>query len=342
MSEKTGVAVLGGPSSGKTTYMGALVRALEGKKIAHLELRDMPDDATAYDRLSKPLANLKYPQRTKAERHNLELPLRAKRGDTTEDISLLMGDYDGEEVERLFRDRNQGYSEEWRARAHAAGMLLLVRPEALTPLPRLRIAQELSVRERMLALQSSSSSEKRTRTIKRPHEDPDTAFGTGVQDEPAQTRIAAPTDAVRVPTVLAIVELLQFLRHERGLGPGERPKPGELRVALLASAWDSVDPAWQRKGASAFFAENAPLLREFLWSNHRQEDIAFFGLSSTAGDLNDSEYQKVYRRKRHGYVEWVDVSGRVHRTKNVALPIEWALFGDEAFTRADDDEIIHS
>jgi len=341
MSDKTGVAVLGGPASGKTTYMGALVRALEGKKLAHLELRGLPDDATAYGRLSGPLGKLQYPQRTKAERHNLELPLRAKRGEQTEDISLLMGDYDGEEVERLFRDRNQGYSDEWRARAHAAGMLLLVRPNALTPLPRLRIAETLTDRDRFNALKSSTTPAKRIRSIGNAHADPETAFGMGIQDEPHEPRIAAPTDAVQVPTVLAVVELLQFLRHERGLSPGERPKAGDLRIALIASAWDAVDVAWQRKGPQAFFVEHAPLLREFLWSNHRTEDVTFFGLSSTAGNLHDPDYKKTYRRKPHGFVEWSDVSGRIHRSQNLALPIEWALFGDEAFARAD-DEIVHS
>jgi len=339
MSEKTGVAVLGGPASGKTTYMGALVRALEGNKLAHLELRSLPEEATAYGRLSSPLSKLQYPQRTKAERHNLELPLRAKRGETTEDISLLMGDYDGEEVERLFKNRNQGFSEEWRARAHAAGMLLLVRPNALTPLPRLRIADELSDRERLLALKASSTPAKRPRVVARAHDDPETAFGTGIQDEPNEPRVAAPTDAVQVPTVLAVIELLQFLRHERGLSPGERPKPGSLRIALMASAWDAVDITWQRKGAQAFFAEHAPLLREFLWSNHLREDIMFFGLSSTAGDLHDPEYKKAYRRKPHGYVEWADITGHIQRSKNLALPIEWALFGDEAFARTDKEEV---
>lgn len=342
MSEKTGVAVLGGPSSGKTTYMGAVVRALKATKIAHLELLDLPENATAYDRLSTPLAKLKYPERTNDDRYALELPLRAKRGEISEDVSLLMGDYAGEEVEKLFRDRNQGYSEEWRARAHAAGMLLLVRPEALTPLPRLRIAEQWSDRDRLLALKSSAESAKKARSKQNPYDDPEAAFGTGLQDEPEKTRIAAPTDQVQVPTVLAIVELLQFLRHERGLSPGERPKSGTLRIVLLASAWDSADIAWQRKGPAAFFTENAPLLREFLWSNHRPEDVMCFGLSSTAGNLNDPEYKKAYRRKSNGYVHWSDASGRIHQSSNLALPIEWALFGDEAFTRVIDDDIVHS
>lgn len=341
MSEKTGVAVLGGPSSGKTTYMGAVVRALKGNKIAHLELGDLPEHAIAYDRLTSPLAKLEFPKRTNDEQYALELPLRAKRGETIEDVSLLMGDYAGELVEKLFRDRNQGYSEEWRARAQAAGMLLFVRPEALTPLPRLRVA-DMSDRDRMLALKATAEAPKKVRQKDRPHEDPESAFGPGLQDEPEQPIIAAPTDRVKEPTVLAMVELLQFLRHERGLGPGERPKSGTLRIALLASAWDAADIAWQRKGPAAFFAENAPLLREFLWSNHRRDDIMYFGLSSTAGDLNDAEYKKKYRRERSGYVEWSDATGRIHRTKNVTLPIEWALFGDEAFTRIADDEIVHS
>ncbi len=342
MSGQSSITLLGGPSSGKTTYMGAVIRALRStKKPAHLVLKSLPEDATGYNRLSQPLAGMKYPQRTKAERHRLDMPMQVNRGETVEDVSLLMGDYDGEEVERLFKDRNQGYSDEWKARAHARGILLFLRPDALTPLPRLHVPEDLSDRERLLALKSTEQPRSRMRAPKRSASDPESAFGPGIQDAERKTRPAAPNDRVQVPTILAVIELLQFLRHERDLSPGERPRPGELRIALLASAWDAADVAWQRKGPREFFAEQAPLLEQFLASNYRREDVTYFGLSSTGGDLNNEDHKKTYRKNPHGYVEWPDVTGRIHRSRNLALPIEWALFGDEAFARTE-DEIVHS
>ncbi|KYF79629.1 hypothetical protein BE20_44425 [Sorangium cellulosum] len=250
-----------------------------------------------------------------------------------------MGDYDGEEVERLFKDRMQGFSPEWRARSGARGLLLFVRPTAMMPLPRLRVDELPTDRERMLALKANKEQKPRARTRKKA--DPEAAFGPGIQDQSRHPRVAAPDEPVRVPTVLAVVELLQFLRHERGLAPGERSSRGEMRIALLASAWDAVDPVWQRSGPAVLFRERAPLLDDFLWSNYHPEDLLHFGLSSTAGDLSDKRYREQYREDPHGFVVWSDASGRILRTRNLALPIEWALFGDEALT-GNDFELVHS
>ncbi|WP_437780667.1 TRAFAC clade GTPase domain-containing protein [Sorangium sp. So ce1097] len=335
------VALVGGPESGKTTYLGAIVHALETDGLSHLGLRSLPDDATAYERLSEPLLDGAYPQRTKAERHALELPLRATRGGRVEEISLHMGDYDGEEVERLFKDRTQGFSPEWRARAEARGVLLFVRPDAMASLPRLRSHDAPTDRERMLALRTTTEKKPRARTRRRTEADPEAAFGAGIQDETRSVRVPAPDEPVRVPTALAVVELLQFLRHERGLEPGERPGQGEMRIAFLASAWDAVDPAWQRRGPAALFRERAPLLDDYLWSNHRPGDVLHFGLSSTAGDLSDERHRERYREDPHGFVVWSDASGRILRTRNIALPIEWALFGDEALA-GNDVEVVPS
>lgn len=310
MNSRSSIALLGGPSSGKTTYLGALVDALQLSATPRLRLGLRPSDALAYDRLTEPLLDATYPQRTKEERHVLDLPLVAIRDGHDEKIALTMGDYDGEEVERLFKDRTHGFSPEWQARATTRGLLLFIRPDALAPLPRLR-PPPTAPGERKPASPG-----------------PEDVFGPGLHEEVPAPRIAAPHDPVQVPTVLAIIELLQFLRHVRGLGPGERPRRGEMRIALLASAWDSVDQTWRDKGPSHFFAERASLLEDFLWCNYHLDDVFRFGLSSTGGDLRDPGHQDRYRDDPHGIVTWADVSGAIHTTRNLALPLEWALFGD--------------
>lgn len=336
MSPTSTITLLGGPSSGKTTYLGALIDALRAERTPNLLLGDLPDDAEAYNRLAEPLWDGAYPQRTKAERNTLDLPLRATQGERVEEVSLSMGDYDGEEVERLFKDRTQGFSPEWKARADARGILLFLRPDALTPLPQLTPHLALTDQERMQALKTGEAPKGRASTRSRVEADPEAAFGPGLQAETPEPRIAGPRDAVQVPTVLAVIELLQFLRHVRGLEPGERPPHGEMRVALLSSAWDALDKAWQRRGPASFFAERAPLLEDFLWSNYHPDDVFRFGLSSTAGDLRDARYQGQYLDDPHGFVVWTDASGALHKTRNLALPVEWALFGDSALEGQDD------
>ncbi|HZF56822.1 MAG TPA: hypothetical protein VE093_49745 [Polyangiaceae bacterium] len=334
MTAASMLALLGGPESGKTTYLGALVDALQSESLPGLKLGALPADARAYESLTEPLLDGRYSQRTKKdERHLLELPLRAVRDGKVEDISLTVGDYAGEEVEQLFQNRTGGFSPEWRARAEARGLLLFLRPDALTPLPRLHPRASLHDSERWQALQGAPVEGEPARSSRPPEATPlrpEHVFGPGILDEPAGPLPARPNDRVRVPTVLAIIELLQFLRHVRGLAPGERLPPGEMRVALLATAWDAVDRSWHERGPRSFLVEQAPLLDDFLWSNFHEDDIACFGLSSTGGDLRDDRYRERYLEEMRGFVEWADVTGKVQLSRNIALPIAWLLSGDRA------------
>lgn len=331
MSRSSTITLLGGVGSGKTTYLGALIDTLESACAPGLKLKSLPPNARALELLPEPLRNGKYPQRTTAERHILELPLRVQIGTSAEELTLTAGDYDGEDVERLFNNRTSGFSEEWRARAHARGLLLFLRRDAITPLPNLR-RRSMTDAERFAALRGEApADEPATPEASSPLSlSPERVFGPGVADEPTAPSPAAPDEPVRVPTALAMIELLQFLRHVRGLAPAERPPVGQFRVAILLSAWDAVDRSWHAHGPRAFLREQEPLLDDFLWSNFHDDDVFCFGLSSTSGDLRNPAHRERYIEDMHGFVEWSDVTGRVHRTQNLALPVAWVIAGDRA------------
>lgn len=335
------LALLGGPESGKTTYLGTLVDALERESLPGLTITALPDDASAWEQLTEPLLEGRYPQRTKAERHTLEVGLTispvpaghpgVSLAAAPAQVHLRMGDYDGEEVERLFRDRTRGWSEEWQARAHASGLLLFLRPPAIHHLPRVS-APELSETERWewLATRVARASEPAPAAASRTA-GPEIYFGSSLADfETASPPAARPDDSVRIPTELAVIELLQFIRHVQGLAPGERPQPGGFRIALLASAWDAVSPEWQARGAAAYLGESLPLLEDFLWSNYHESDVFRFGLSSTGGDLNEPRYRARWQENQSGFVTWTDATGGVVRSSNLAIPVTWALLGDHA------------
>lgn len=332
MSHSSVLALLGGPESGKTTYLAALVDALEAASSPGLKLRRRPKDARAYTLLPEPLRNGEYPQRTKAERHVLNLPLRSQVGDSPEDLTLIAGDYDGEEIERLFKNRTSGFSDEWRARAHARGLLLFLRRDALMPLPSLRRPPPTDS-ERFAALHGAvpAGDALMHEAPERLPPSPERVFHRGLEDDPAVPPPAAPDEPVRIPTALAVIELLQFLRHVRGLAPAERPPEGQFRVAILLSAWDAVDQSWCARGPSDFLRKQEPLLYDFLWSNFRDDDVFCFGLSSTSGNLRDPAHRERYLDDMHGFVQWTDVTGCVRETRNLALPISWVIAGDRAF-----------
>lgn len=318
------ITLLGGPESGKTTYLGAFVDALDANQLGDIEKLREPEDARTLERLTDPLLDGRYPQRTKGERFAVDLPLRYRDADGgSTEFTLNVGDYDGEEVERLFRNRIDGWSAEWRARARASALLLLLRPDAIVPLPLLR------PRPASAAPQSA----KRHRPA-RFGKDPASVFGPGLTAEevPAR-RIVAASEPLRIPTMLAVIELLQFIRHARRLAPGQRPRRGDLRIAVLLGAWDAVESSWRPRGPADYLSQHMPLLIDFLWSNFDPADVFHFGLSTTGGDLRDDAYRRRYLENPGGFVEHTDATGQVRRSTDLALPIRWALFGDAAMRR---------
>lgn len=312
------VALLGGPESGKTTYLGALTLGLESaKEQAQVRIADIGDDARGLRRLAEPLRRGAYPQRTKAERHTLDVALRTLGGRLPAlDFMLRIADYDGEEIERLFDQRSVANMTEWQARAQADGLLLFVRPSAIKPLPTLH---------------------KPGTTISRADVSPSAPlfspshFSDGIAAEevppPRQRKAHEP---VNVPTVLGLIELLQYLRELRGLSPGERPPVGDYRIGILLPSWDELAPEWQQKRPQDYLVEHAPVLLDYLWSNHHLDDVFYFGLSATGGDLNQPEHKQPYIRDPQGYVRFAKTNGGLAEADDLSLPILWALFGDRA------------
>jgi hypothetical protein len=314
------IALLGGPESGKTTYLGAIIDALDSRALPGLEKVREPEDARTLERLTEPLLDGHYPQRTKGERFSVDLPLRYRDADDlATDFTLSVGDYDGEEVERLFRNRIDGWSAEWRGRAGAGALLLLLRPDAIVPLPLLR---------RHVTTAAPS------RPAPRFGSDPASVFGPGLaQEEVPARRLVAAHEPLRIPTMLALIELLQFIRHARGLAPGERPQLGALRIAVTLGSWDAVDASWRDRGPADYLSQHMPLLVDFLWSNFCPADILHFGLSTTGGDLRNDAHRRRYLERPGGFVEYAEATGEVRRSADLALPIRWALFGDAAMRR---------
>lgn len=313
MTESQGVCVLGGPSSGKSTYLGAVASAVEDQDTRLFRMGELPDDVSGLARLQDPLLEGRYPQRTQSgEKAELRMVLeaRAPLPDATVEVSII--DYAGETVERLFRDRTRGWTSEWQVRASSAGVLVFLRPPAVQALPRLKRAPARGIPQ---------GSE-----IAR-------VFGddTLAPDESPSAPPTAVTDPVRMPTELAIIELLQFLRYVRGLAPGERPRPDDWRIGVMVAAWDDVSDDWRKQGPKAYLQQEFSLLEDFLWSNFHSAGVRRFGLSATGGDLEDKGYRQGYvDGEATGFVTW-NAAGRVREATDLALPLAWALFGDRAF-----------
>ena len=338
MSAARTLALLGGPDSGKTTYISALINGLEEETITSLRIAGSATDQRGWDQLAAPLIDAQYPQRTKkAERQRLDIHLKPSQDADGQPFTLQVGDYAGEEVEDLFRNRIEGWSQTWREYAQANGLIIFVRETALRTLPHPRFATVLSEQERWAQLAGQPavpSSSPPTARTKSTLDDPKHVFAGKVlaDSERIATPQARPSDPVIIPTVLAIIELLQFIRYERGWAPGEHPPPDDtFRIGLVATAWDAVNTDWQKDGAAAYFGERLPLLEDFLHCNFAARDVYRFGLSATGGNLEEERYREAYQdENRRGYVTWRDAAGQQARSPDISIPLQWALFGDRA------------
>lgn len=317
------VALLGGPSSGKSTYLGALVDALQMHAVEHLKMGPLPPDATAIARLPEALQDGRYPDRTSRDtRTPLVLPLMTV-GELLPPtrFELRTGDYAGESVDALFQDRQ--WTEEWTSWAAADALLLFLRPDATVPLPRPAPPLDDQARWRSLRGEAPAPPPTRRSGLR-------AALGATLAEEAPPPPIRGPMDPVRVPTSLAMVELLQLLRHSRGLDPGERARRGSLRVVLVVSAWDVVAPGWRERGPNALLASDFALLEDFIHCNFYPEDILRIGLSATRGDLNTEQGRERYLDDPGGEIVWQRPDGALISTANLGLPVLWALFGDRA------------
>jgi len=336
LSSQGTLAIIGGPESGKSTWLGSVLEAIQQgqSQVLRLPPGGFPNDAHAINVLTEPLVEARYSKRTPTDQQiDLQIGLEARHAALGKrNFQLAVSDYGGEQIDVLFEHRVRGWGQPWRVRANSAGLLLFIRPDANLPLPR-------TVQISGGSPWSSGLSE--APTSLRPEAGgpitPDQIFPT-ISDEVPDVPAPGPRDPVRVPSVLALVEMLQFLRAERGYGSGQHPPPGVLRVAIVVSAWDAVSDEWRRKGPNHYLAEHMPLLEEFMWSNFASEDVLRFGLSATGGDLKDDTYRKKYEDDPGGWCEWAGPGGGIKHTSEVGLPLLWTVFGDQGLSCGEPEE----
>lgn len=302
------ISFIGVRSSGKTTALAAILEQLNRGEGA-LRFDGAIPDRRLVDRLTDPLLEGEYPPRTsyqgQGEDQRLKLPLR--RG--AERFVLETGDYAGEELKRIFALRE--WSAHWAARSAATGLLLALR-----------------VNER--------GQPTIPRALPAPPRDVDAPFTPALVGEelgaPVEVAPPAADTPVEVPDTLSLIEVVQCLRHARGLAIGERPPKDSLRVGVLLTAWDAVGAAWAERDPAHFLAERLPLLNDVLCANFRPEQVRAFGFSATGGDLNNPEHSRRYvgadAGEDKGFVRWWGGPDALRRSADLSLPIAWVLEGD--------------
>ena len=338
MTSNHRVAILGMRDSGKTTFVGRLWLSVHSQ-VGKLRMAGLPQELRPLRQVSDFLLRGEYPPHTRmGELASFNVPLRWQNGDTQQSFVLSFTDYAGEELNRIFSKRDLAWTDAWKARAEGAfGLLLFLRPKDIKAPRSPRLLDPPSDEEARrwaavtgeVSVQSAMPSD--------PDNDPSRFFDRAYLPEQKESRHPEPGQSVDPPTTVALVEVLQFMRHQRGLAMGEVPDPNTFRVAVVVSCWDVVPEDWKQKGPEPFLHQHFPLVHDFLSTNFLPEGVRIFGLSSTGGDLNEEGFRRQYtasEQEEMGEVVYHPIREGSPRTdSDVTLPIGWLLEGDIALPR---------
>jgi len=316
------VTVLGVTGSGKSTWIGALTDGLYRGAVSRVKFdeENWPDNTTGIDQARSYLQTGQFPIHTSEEMRTLvELPIRVSRGPNVhEAFTLKMSDYDGELIEKLFTDRTHGWDDAWSRRARADSFLILIRHDFTKCLrPLVRPGRKLR-QDGMLSLSPDD--------LAAPP-----LLNTSVPPAP----LSSFDDPRYVPTSLALIELLQWIRDARGLSPIEQTPIAEpLRIGIVLTAWDAVDGRWRNSKPEEFLAVHHAILRDYLRCNFRDDEVRVFSLSATGGDLSDHQFRQRYLSATDpvSRVWWTNSRGDVVEDADLSIPLCWALFGESGIT----------
>lgn len=295
----TDVGILGMARSGKSTWIGALYLGMHRHRPLALKLEFTPAQIPWFEVQTRPLLRYEYPKRSNTGRPpTLDVPVRWRDG-RDEPFSLRVGDYDGEDIDRLFERRHLAWSEEWAVRLRG-GLVLVVRPSLVSRVTSDRLAPT--------SVEPDSPGETYTQELSSPAAE-------------KRTSMAA-------PEAVALVELLQVARH---LASADSGAAATRPLAVVLSCWDEVPLTERKAGPTRWLGRSLPLLDDYLALNHAPGSWRAFGLSATGVDLRkeasrlDDEDADV---SDLGFVEWDG-----GRSDDISLPLAWVLRGDEVLTR---------
>lgn len=295
------VALVGRPHAGKSVWLGRVWHAIRSGR-RQLVKRGAPIDLEPMRILGDPIEQGRFNSRTSDTAPPVFVAPLTWVGPPAVELDLHVADYAGEEVKKIWaRDRGI-WDRGWVERAKADGLAIVIRAD--------RARRALDGVERV----PGASRDDRAHRL----------FGDTQPDAGERT-----AEEAGPPPALEAVELLQLLRHARGLAAGELD--AGWRVAVVLSAWDAVDPAVQELGPRRFIRDELGLLDDFLATNFRAEDIRAFGLSAVGGNLEDTTYHEKFMQGEvddHGWLDW-DREG-VRTSTDTTLPLGWLLVGEHA------------
>jgi len=285
------VLMIGGPDAGKSNFLARLWLALRLGDSA-LANSELPPDLEYLKTGASHLLKGEFAPHTSSDVHDqTPIPVKSSVGGKTLSWTLVVPDLSGEEILSIFRTRQ--WSEDWEgAIREGCGCLLFVRidsDELIAPLDWVNCPIN---------------------------------FGAPL---PAVVPEKDTKNKAKTPTQVVLVDWLQFLRKAFTEKVGGEYKP---RVGVVVAAWDRAPNEQSQAGPREWVTANLPLLSQYIEANDDEFEFTYFGVSVAEGDLKtDPEFKAAYLSgdpRRAGEVVH-SLSGKVETSRDMTLPIAWAL-----------------
>lgn len=294
MSAEAHLVFMGLPGSGKTTFLAALWHVLDDRSSeTRLKLKRLSVDRAYLHRIAADWQACLQVQRTKLEPEE-RVTLSLASGNT--DFELTVPDLSGEVFQQQLVDRKipVGHHENIR---RATGFVLFVHP-------RVKEGTQITYSRQLSSVLGGAP------------KPPAAAVADGavaVTDIP--TSAVEPWSIEKVPTQVALVELLQFALESAAR---------KVRVAVVISAWDLVESAVPTGTPQDYLSREMPLLRQFLESNDDLLEHTVFGVSAQGGDITVEEQKKALLDLDDA-LKRIKVRHGAEASQDITRPIAWLL-----------------
>jgi hypothetical protein len=286
------VLLIGVQDAGKSNFIFRLWLKLDlGNGL--LKKAALPPDLEYLSNGAEHLLKREFAPRTPQDVHDKsEIPVKSGTGETEIAGILIVPDLPGEQIISVYRSRR--WSQDWEDLiGDSCGCLLFVRVESKELVPSLDWVTC------------------------------ETRFGGPIPEATPETE--GDTGQQKTPTQVVLVEWLQFLRKAftEKVNGAFRP-----RVGIVVSAWDLAPDDQKPLGPEQWVKSNLPLLYQFVSTNRRDFDFAYFGVSVTEGvsDAQEGLKPKYQESDPRGEGEVAfSVNGTLQSSDDVTLPVAWAM-----------------
>ena len=310
------VLLIGGPETGKSNFLFRVWNHIFSR-TGLLEMNGLPADLDYLKEGAACQLRGEYAGHTTSQIGEAisNIPI-CRKGDVQSTALLVVPDVDGEQINKVYRDRR--WSPEWdKLITKESAFLVFVRVNSELTVPSL---------DWVACHEIYGFAPPRN-----PSEEAKGGAESGLVEAVSSQNVltsAAAAQKMPPPTQVVLVDWLQFILATIN---AKYERPGRPRVGIVVTGWDCVPKDFEG-GPADWIRENLPLLSQFCENNRESLEVAYFGSSIFSGDPEgDPAYEKSMGKLDPRTLGYVRCPGSDVESQDFTLPIAWAL-GWESIT----------